>query len=181
MEVNSMASNESKDHKDLERFSVSIPADLNQQFEDLRNKLNLNRSDAIRRAMHLFLKNDAKTIPEGIVIGSITYLEASHLHGHPVEHKDQPHEHEGYIHTHDEGEKYYSPVEKVEVVQAVELEHEFLDIIISTMHVHLSPDSCMQVIAVKGPHNRIRELYTALHNFKTIKDVQMAVVQIESR
>ena len=69
-------------------FRYSIPAEINQTFENIRSKLNMSRSDAIRKAMRLFINQESENLPEsaeGNVLGTITYLEKSHIHGHPLE------------------------------------------------------------------------------------------------
>lgn len=46
--------------------------------------------------------------------------------------------------------------------ELTDVQHEYLDIITSVLHVHLSRDKCMEVIAVKGRVSRIRDLVKAL-------------------
>ena len=68
-----------------ERVSITLPSELRNQFEALRNKLNISRSDAIRKAMQLFLTEEIKEDKENLnknMIGTISYLEKSHIHPH---------------------------------------------------------------------------------------------------
>lgn len=43
-----------------------------------------------------------------------------------------------------------------------DIQHDYLDIILSTLHVHLTRDHCMLAITVRGQTRRIRELVNKL-------------------
>lgn len=195
--------------KEHERFSVSVPADVNGEFEELRNKLNISRSDAIKKAMQLFInrENDQLKDPDsGMILGTITYLEKSHVHGHPryeteeirfgldainqsdddhekekiepeEDGKELPHHHGELIHTHEPTDGYYTPIEKLESVQITELEHTYLDVIISTTHIHAGPEKCMLVLAVRGNLKKIRELVKKLSQFKIVENIQFVIAE----
>lgn len=52
------------------------------------------------------------------------------------------------------------------------LEHEFLGLIVSSLHVHLDKDNCLEVVLIKGdakPIRDIRERVTALKGVKHVK------------
>lgn len=42
--------------------------------------------------------------------------------------------------------------------QLTHVQHDFIDIIVSTMHVHLDKKKCMLIIAIRGNTARIKEL-----------------------
>ncbi|RLG81279.1 MAG: CopG family transcriptional regulator [Thermoprotei archaeon] len=52
-----------------------------------------------------------------------------------------------------------------------DIQHDYIDVIIATMHVHLDKRKCMLTIIVKGDTNRIKDL---LNNIMKIKGVLVA-------
>lgn len=42
--------------------------------------------------------------------------------------------------------------------QIIHVQHEFEDVICSSMHVHLTRDKCLEIIAVKGNAQEIKQL-----------------------
>lgn len=48
-------------------------------------------------------------------------------------------------------------------------QHEHHSLIISTMHLHLDQDNCLEIIAVRGDGEKIRELADALISIKGVK------------
>lgn len=48
-------------------------------------------------------------------------------------------------------------------------QHEHHALIISSMHLHLDHDNCLEIIAVKGKGNKIRELADSLISIKGVK------------
>ncbi len=48
-------------------------------------------------------------------------------------------------------------------------QHEHHSLIISSMHLHLDHDNCLEIIAVKGKGNKIRELADSLISIKGVK------------
>jgi CopG family transcriptional regulator, nickel-responsive regulator len=49
-----------------------------------------------------------------------------------------------------------------------DIQHNFFDAILSSQHFHLSHDSCLEIIAVKGTANRLTELSDKLIGIKGI-------------
>jgi len=43
-----------------------------------------------------------------------------------------------------------------------DIQHQFLDIIVSTLHVHLDRERCLLAIVVKGDASRVRDLYNTI-------------------
>ncbi len=52
--------------------------------------------------------------------------------------------------------------------ELVEIQHEYLDIIISTQHIHLTKESCAEFIIVRGRISRIEELIRDLSKTEII-------------
>ena len=86
--------------EEYKRFTVSLPQDLYDKFEEFRNKLGISRSDAIRKAMHLFMiqEENISVVSENVV-GCITimmaheHVDLNHQHSHEDLH-DSEHNHE---------------------------------------------------------------------------------------
>jgi CopG family nickel-responsive transcriptional regulator len=49
-----------------------------------------------------------------------------------------------------------------------DIQHDYFDVILSSQHFHLSHDSCLEIIAVKGTANRLTELSDKLIGIKGI-------------
>jgi CopG family nickel-responsive transcriptional regulator len=52
--------------------------------------------------------------------------------------------------------------------QLVELQHDNTDLIVATMHAHLSHDVCMEVIALRGPAGKLQQIASRLKGLKGI-------------
>jgi CopG family nickel-responsive transcriptional regulator len=48
------------------------------------------------------------------------------------------------------------------------IQHNYFDVILSSQHFHLSHDSCLEIVAVKGTANRLTELSDKLIGIKGI-------------
>ena len=53
--------------------------------------------------------------------------------------------------------------------------HEFHHLVISTMHVHLTHSSCLEVVAVKGPGESIRKFSDKLISIKGVKHGKLVI------
>ncbi len=62
------------------------------------------------------------------------------------------------------------------VDELLDIQHENEDIICSTMHIHLDPENCMEVIAVRGDAERIRALVEAMKTKKGVKHLKAILV-----
>lgn len=56
-----------------------------------------------------------------------------------------------------------------------DLQHDHTDLIISTLHVHLDHDNCLEVIAVRGEALRVRALANGLIAAKGVKHGRLTV------
>ena len=50
-----------------------------------------------------------------------------------------------------------------------DIQHKYFDVILSSQHFHLSHDTCLEIIAVKGIANRLTELSDKLISIKGLK------------
>ncbi|WP_457678492.1 nickel-responsive transcriptional regulator NikR [Thermovibrio sp.] len=60
-----------------------------------------------------------------------------------------------------------------------DIEHGYLDNIISTMHIHVDRHHCLEVIAVKGKVKEIKELANRLLTLKGVKHGKLVFTGIE--
>jgi len=60
--------------------------------------------------------------------------------------------------------------------QIVEAQHKFEKVVSSTMHVHLTRDKCLEIIAVKGKANEIRSLSQELATKKGVKQLKFTAL-----
>jgi CopG family transcriptional regulator, nickel-responsive regulator len=51
----------------------------------------------------------------------------------------------------------------------MQLQHEYHEVIISTVHSHLDHDMCLEVVVVKGPLGRVQELADRLIGIKGVQ------------
>jgi len=59
---------------------------------------------------------------------------------------------------------------KRELVQnIISIQHDFQELIISSQHIHIDHDNCMEMIAVKGNANKLMELESRLKAEKGVK------------
>jgi CopG family nickel-responsive transcriptional regulator len=60
--------------------------------------------------------------------------------------------------------------------QIMHVQHEFEDVIRSSMHVHLTRDKCLEIIAVKGEAQEIKQLAKALMTKKGVKQLKFTAI-----
>jgi len=58
------------------------------------------------------------------------------------------------------------------------VQHDFTDIITSTMHIHLDERNCLEIIAVKGESESIKDLAHKLTTIRGVKQLRIAVVAV---
>ena len=64
------------------------------------------------------------------------------------------------------------------VKQLMDIQHDFGSLIVSTQHVHLDHDHCLEIIVVKGKASRIRELLSTLKSNKGVKHNSLVMTAI---
>ncbi|MEM0340018.1 MAG: nickel-responsive transcriptional regulator NikR [Acidilobaceae archaeon] len=62
--------------------------------------------------------------------------------------------------------------------ELTDVQHDHLDVIVSVLHVHLSKEDCMEIIAVRGSANRVKELLKRLGSVKRIKDLAVSLTVV---
>ncbi|HOC52333.1 MAG TPA: nickel-responsive transcriptional regulator NikR [Caldisericia bacterium] len=66
---------------------------------------------------------------------------------------------------------------KREIVDKVtDVQHDFHNIIISTLHIHLDIDNCFEIIALRGLSKNINQLNKKLKNIKGIKSNFVSII-----
>jgi len=58
-----------------------------------------------------------------------------------------------------------------------DIQHEFLDVIVSSLHIHITKEECLQVIAVKGNVNSIRRLSEKISGVRGVLNVIPLIVK----
>jgi len=125
----------------LVRFGVSLPARLNNEFDELiRRKHYPNRSEAIRDLIRKTLIEEE--IDENHIVIGVLHL----LYDH---HKRELSDRLGQI------------------------QHDYYQLVISTTHVHLDHDNCLEVILLKGKAKTIRDLSDKMIVIKGVKHGQL--------
>lgn len=187
--------------KEYRRFTVSLPEKLYEDFDLFRKKKDMSRSDCIRKAMKAYMVNEESIDSlSGDVVGCITVIMAHEhfdpTHKHPHEHYDEnsleytheqesehPHEHDfiqGNQHDHDYSSRpIYANVQQTDLILKNDIQHHYGDVIISTMHIHLEFDKCLEIIAVSGSHERVKSIYEKLQRLKSVLSIGFFIVDKE--
>ncbi|WP_456483926.1 nickel-responsive transcriptional regulator NikR [Methanopyrus kandleri] len=63
--------------------------------------------------------------------------------------------------------------------ELVKVQHEFTDVIISTTHIHVSPEKCLEVLLLQGPGKRIAELAKRIRGVRGVEQAKLTVVSSE--
>jgi CopG family nickel-responsive transcriptional regulator len=63
--------------------------------------------------------------------------------------------------------------------QMVEIQHEHVDIVVSTTHIHLDHDNCLEVIILRGRASEIQSLASKLQGLKGIKQGGLVMAKAE--
>ena len=108
----------------LVRFSMSIPRELSERFDELvKNRGYQNRSEAVRDLIRSELVvEEWKDNKE--VFGTITLV--------------------------------YDHHKRNLLNKITDLQHDYGHLIVSSSHVHVDHDNCLEVIIVKGPSNDLQ-------------------------
>jgi len=57
----------------------------------------------------------------------------------------------------------------------IDLQHHFHNLTISTMHLHLDEDNCLEVLVVKGMANKIKEVAERLTSTRGVKHAKLTI------
>lgn len=61
----------------------------------------------------------------------------------------------------------------------MQLQHEHNDLVISTLHAHLTHDVCLEVIVLRGPANQLQEIAARLRGLKGIFKGELVMASAE--
>jgi CopG family nickel-responsive transcriptional regulator len=130
-----------------QRFSVSLPKDLLEDFDSVLNLVGMSRSDAIRKAMRDYITGIRwqLTPKEGIIVGSVTLI---------LDHEQK----QGIMD------------------ELNELEHHYLNVITASLHIHLDERNCMMVLTVRGAAEEILNLTMELQKKPEIKETKLTLI-----
>ncbi len=62
--------------------------------------------------------------------------------------------------------------------ELLQLEHEFEDILTTYLHSHITEKSCLEVMVVRGPSARLKELVDGLKANRRIKQLKLSVMAV---
>jgi CopG family nickel-responsive transcriptional regulator len=65
------------------------------------------------------------------------------------------------------------------VGELTHIQHDYIDVITSTAHVHLDHDNCLEILAVKGQTGRIQELTQSLRVVRGVKQLKFSILNIK--
>jgi CopG family nickel-responsive transcriptional regulator len=129
---------------ELVRFSVSLEADLLEQFDRYcAAEKFATRSEAVRQLLRETLTQQGWAAGAADAAATLTLVYDHHR-----------------VHV----------AEKL-----VELQHRDPALVVSTTHVHLSHDLCLEVIILRGPAKRLRAMAAELRGLKGIQTGQLVL------
>lgn len=122
------------------RFSVAMPENLLMQFDQLVAKRGLSKN---RSEVVRDLVRDALVEEECAVVGREVVGTLTIVYNH---------------HTTDLQSKLH------------DIQHRYLDAIVSSLHVHLDADSCLEVIVLRGESTDVRDIANILLGVRGVKN-----------
>ena len=63
----------------------------------------------------------------------------------------------------------------------VELQHDHTDMVVATMHAHLTHDLCLEVIVLRGPAGKLRNIASQLRGLKGIYKGELVMAAAETQ
>ncbi|MCS7113097.1 MAG: CopG family ribbon-helix-helix protein [Nitrososphaerota archaeon] len=54
--------------------------------------------------------------------------------------------------------------------------HEYMDLIVSTFHIHLTRDICLETVFVKGAAGKIDEYVSKLRNLRDLENIKLVIL-----
>ena len=61
------------------------------------------------------------------------------------------------------------------VNKLMDIQHDYSGVIISSQHIHLDHNNCLEVIAIKGEPSKARDLSDGLRSVKGVKHVSISM------
>ena len=65
------------------------------------------------------------------------------------------------------------------VGELTHIQHDHVEVITSTTHVHLDHDNCLEILAVKGETGKIQELIQSLRIVRGVKQLKFSILNIK--
>ena len=127
------------------RFSVAMPENLLMQFDQLVAKRGLSKN---RSEVIRDLVREALVEEECVVLGNEVMGTLTIVYNH---------------HTTDLQSKLH------------DIQHRYLDAIISSMHVHLDPENCLEVIVLRGESGDVRDIANILLGVRGVKNGKLVM------
>jgi CopG family nickel-responsive transcriptional regulator len=130
---------------ELMRFSVAMPENLLMQFDQLVAKRGLSKN---RSEVIRDLVREALVEEECVVLGHEVMGTLTIVYNH---------------HTTDLQSKLH------------DIQHRYLDAIISSMHVHLDPENCLEVIVLRGESGDVCDIANILLGVRGVKNGKLVM------
>jgi CopG family nickel-responsive transcriptional regulator len=73
----------------------------------------------------------------------------------------------------------YDQHKKDIISRMTDIQHDYFDVILSSQHFHLSHETCLEIIALKGSANKLTELSDKLIGIKGIKHGKLVMSKAE--
>ena len=127
------------------RFSVAMPENLLMQFDQRVAKRGLSKN---RSEVIRDLVREALVEEECVVLGNEVMGTLTIVYNH---------------HTTDLQSKLH------------DIQHRYLDAIISSMHVHLDPENCLEVIVLRGESGDVRDIANILLGVRGVKNGKLVM------
>ncbi len=62
--------------------------------------------------------------------------------------------------------------------QLMKLQHDHTDLVVSTLHAHLTAHLCLEVIVLRGPAKRLREIAARLRGLKGVHKGELVIAAV---
>jgi CopG family nickel-responsive transcriptional regulator len=59
-----------------------------------------------------------------------------------------------------------------------ELQHDHTDLVTATMHIHLSKDKCLEIIAFKGPSEKVRSMAKTIQSQNGVLELKVVTAHV---
>lgn len=61
-----------------------------------------------------------------------------------------------------------------------DIQHHFRDVINSTLHIHIDERNCLEILALKGKVEKIRQLINKLSSCRGVKQIRDTIVELST-
>ena len=62
--------------------------------------------------------------------------------------------------------------------EIIRVQHDFERVVSSSMHIHMTDNRCLEIVAVRGKASKIRELSRELMKKKGVKELKLTVIAL---